>query len=514
LSESVSGKDSGTEHESRQLMEATMQDHEQEASGQDESQNALGQGKQVSRREFLRLAAISGAAVGLGAGLGGLATACGGETTTTTAAASTTTSAGPATTATTASVSTTASTGASAGREIKVGFVAPLTGALATFGKADEYCLKRWQESVTNGLVCGDGQNHPVKIIMKDSQSDTNRGAQVAGDLILNDKVDVMMAASTPETTNPVADQCEAAGVPCYTIGAPWQAYYYGRGATDQTPFKWTYHHFWGLEDVINVYTALWAKLPNNKKVGVLYPNDADGAAFADPKTGFPAVLPGLGYTITDPGRYQNGSEDFTSLITAFKRDGCEIVSGVPIPPDFTNFWKQCMQQSYNPKIVTIAKGVDTPPDVEALGSAGNNFTIECQWSPKFPFVSSLTGETCQQIADGFEAWAGMQWGSYLLFYAAFEVVADALKRTKNVDDKEVVIGAISTTKMNTLMGPVDFTTEPKQGTMHPVKNVNRSPLVAGQWVKGTKYPYDLVVVDNTNAPEITVEAESKQLQY
>ena len=41
------------------------------------------------------------------------------------------------------------------------------------------------------------------------------------------------------------------------------------------------------------------------------------------------------------------------------------------------------------------------------------------------------------------------------------------------------------------------------------MKNVCKTPLVAGQWVKGEKYKYDLVVVDNKLAPEIPVAREA-----
>ncbi len=47
-------------------------------------------GKAVSRREFLKIAGVAGATVGVGAGLGGLIAACGGSTTTTTTGAATT----------------------------------------------------------------------------------------------------------------------------------------------------------------------------------------------------------------------------------------------------------------------------------------------------------------------------------------------------------------------------------------------------------------------------------------
>ena len=61
----------------------------------------------VSRREFLKIAGIAGAVVGLGAGVGGLLSACGGEETTTTTAGETTTTTAGATTTTAAAATTT-----------------------------------------------------------------------------------------------------------------------------------------------------------------------------------------------------------------------------------------------------------------------------------------------------------------------------------------------------------------------------------------------------------------------
>lgn len=465
-----------------------------------EGDDRLLEHKAVSRRDFLRVAGLAGVAVGMGAGLGGLVAACGGTSgTTTTTAAVTSTTAAPAS-------STTVTAGATAGREIKVGFVTPLTGPIALFGVPDQYCASRWVEFAKPGLVCGDGQNHPISIIVQDSQSDTNRAAQVAGDLINNSKVDVIMAASTPDTVNPVADQAEATGTPCFTNDAPWQDYFYGRGGKTDVGFKWTYHMFWGLEDITGTFADMWSKLSTNKVVGGMWPNDADGNSWSNATDGFPGVLPKDGFKVIDPGRYQNGTEDFTSQIAQFKNGGVEILTGVPIPPDFANFWKQAAQQGLKPKIATVGKALLFPAAVEALGTLGNLVSTEVWWTPRHPFKSSLTGETCQQIADDFTKRSGQQWTQPLLHYGVFEVVVDALKRTKNVDSKDDIIAQIALTKMETLAGPVDFTAPVQLGTKHPVKNVYRTPLVGGQWIKGTAHPYELVVVDNVMAPEIKVE--------
>lgn len=183
----------------------------------------------ISRREFLKRAGIAGAALGATGGLGGLLAACGnGETTTTTGAAETTTTAAGASTTTTAAAETTtsASAGAEAGRALKIGFVSPLTGKLANFGIPDKYCVDRWNEYAKDGIVCGDKKNHPIQIIVQDSQSSTDRAFQVAGDLINNDGIDMMMVASTPDTTVPVADQSEAYGVACFSAATSRHGWY------------------------------------------------------------------------------------------------------------------------------------------------------------------------------------------------------------------------------------------------------------------------------------------------
>jgi branched-chain amino acid transport system substrate-binding protein len=42
-------------------------------------------------------------------------------------------------------------------------------------------------------------------------------------------------------------------------------------------PFEWTYHFFWGLDEALNTFVGLWNSLETNKKVGMLFPQNADG---------------------------------------------------------------------------------------------------------------------------------------------------------------------------------------------------------------------------------------------
>jgi len=403
--------------------------------------------------------------------------------------------------ATSGPVITPVASSAATGRTIKIGYVSPKTGPLAGFAEADDFIIAGAQKAFGAGLTVG-GTTYPIQIITQDTQSDSARAASVAGDLITNDQIDVMLVASTPDTTNPVADQCEANGVPCISTVAPWQPYFFGRqkDPANPVPFTWTYHFFWGLEDIISVFLDMWSQVSVAKKVGGIFPNDPDGNAWGDAKNGFPPAFAAAGYTLTDPGRYGNGTptSDFSAQIGAFKTAGDEIITGVPIPPDFTTFYTQAIQQGFRPKVASVGKALLFPSSVEALGDKGDGLSCEVWWSPEHPFTSSLTGQTAQALADEYTTTTTKQWTQPIGFgHALFEVLADVLKRTTNVDDKSAFITAMKATKLNTVVGPLDWTVG------KPFPNIAKTPLVGGQWGKGTDHPYELTIVSNKDHPEI-----------
>jgi branched-chain amino acid transport system substrate-binding protein len=381
-------------------------------------------------------------------------------------------------------------------KSIKIGHVSPRTGPLAGFGEADGFILDQVRGILAKGLESG-GKTYPVEIVSKDSQSSGTRASEVTAELILRDKVDLIVGSATPDTTNPVADQAEVNEVPCITTNCPWQPYFFGRNGDPKKGFTWTYHFFWGLEDVIAAFLALWESQPTNKVVGGLFPNDADGNAWGDPQRGLPPALAQAGYRLIDSGRYQVMNNDFTSQITRFKEAGAQIVTGNMIPPDFATFWSQAAQQNFHPKIVTIGKALLFPSVVNSLGPRGNGLTSEIWWTPNYPFRSGLTGQSAQQLTDAYAGATKRPWSQPIGYqHALFEVAIDVLKRTKSIDPK-AILDAIVATNYNSMVGPVRWTGQ-------PVKNVSKTPLVAGQWQRRGG-AFELVITANKPAPEIPV---------
>lgn len=387
---------------------------------------------------------------------------------------------------------------------LKIGHVSPRTGTLAGFAEADEYILSAISKQFAEGIE-NNGKRWQVEIISKDSQSNSNRAAEVASELILKDEVDILVAASAPDTVNPVSDQAEINEVPCITTDCPWQPYYFGRGGTPDKGFENTYHFFWGLEDVIAVFLALWEEAGAGKSVGGLFPNDADGNAWGDAQFGFPKALADAGYTLTDPGRYQPMSDDFSNQINAFRNAGCEIVTGNMIPPDFGTFWSQAAQQGFRPKVVSIGKALLFPSVVESLGARGIGLSSEVWWSPSHPFKSSLTGISAADLAGGYTKATARPWTQPIGFkHALFEVAANVISRAEDLEDPAAIVKAIAATSMNTIVGPVDW-------SKGPVKNVTKTPLVGGQWQKEGD-GVALKIVTNRTAPEIPVTSSLQLL--
>lgn len=396
-----------------------------------------------------------------------------------------------------------------AGAPIRIGYVRPETGPLAGFTGADDFILADFAE-VTKSL----GLN--IEVVTRDSQSNPSRAGEVASELIVKEGVKLMIVGAAPETNNPVATVCESEGIPCISTLSPWQPYFIGRQSNPADlaswkPFDYGFHFFWGLEDVVGVFTKMWQALDTNRKVGFLFANDADGNAWADPQNGLPPVMKELGYDIVDLGRHKVLNDDFTNFINAFKAQDVQIVTGTMIPPDFITFWTQAQQQGYRPKMATIGKGLLYPQDVAAVGASANNLSCEVWWSPAFPYKSSLNGALTAEFLAKFEAKTGRPWTEVIGFiHALLEIAVDAIRRAEDPTDPEALTEALRATKLDTIVGPVGW-----PGANAPpfaAQNVCRTKVVGGQSRVQADGTPKLVIVENTDAPEVPKEGTIEPL--
>jgi len=401
--------------------------------------------------------------------------------------------------------------GSGSGDTIVIGFVSPQTGALAGFASGDNFVVDRVRatDAYKNGFTIG-GKTYSIEIVVADSQSEPTRASEVARELILQNHADMIVTSSTPETTNPVADACEAQGVPCLSTVVPWQAWYFPRqqDPANPQPFKYTTMYFFGAEAFGGCFVPMWDRIDTNKVVGGMFPNDDDGNAFRD---AWPGIIDAAGYTFVDGGPYPDLQlNDFSQMLSKFKRQECDVFINAPLPPDFNTFWKQAAQQGYAPKLATVAKVLLFPADTDALGQLVNNIATDSWWGPFMPYTSTLSGESAKDLANAYQEDSGKQWLQTLgSTYSLFEIASEAFTSVDDPHDGDAVAAALFGVKYEGISGPLDFTTGPHIDPADPA-----SPTIPGigivnpvgvQWRPGTDWDWEMVVVDNSINPDVPI---------
>ncbi|MFV1493235.1 ABC transporter substrate-binding protein [Phaeobacter sp. JH18-32] len=389
-----------------------------------------------------------------------------------------------------------------ASKKVRIGFISPLSGPRASFGTSDQWMVDSIRKQLEGGLNAG-GSTHEVEIIVKDNQSNMNRSISAGNELILRDQVD-MLLINDGDAAVALGEIADIHGIPTMSTMQPWQAWMFPRGSNPEQGFPWTFHFFWGADDAMSTFVRLWDQIDTNKSVGDFYLDNPVGQAFADPAMGLPGFIERGGYSRTDGGMFKIDADDYSAQVSRFRDASADIVTGFGFPPHWITFWNQAGQAGYTPKACTFAAAFLFPQAIEAMGARGDGMTTEVWWTPNVPFASSFTGQSARELADAWEAGSNAQWVQTLGYsHALFEVGLNALVQSGAPKDRAAVRDVFAATKLETVVGPVDFASS-------PVKNVAKTQLAGGQWRKSSgKHAFELVITENTLAPDIRVESET-----
>ncbi|WP_127805767.1 ABC transporter substrate-binding protein [Hydrogenophaga sp. NH-16] len=385
---------------------------------------------------------------------------------------------------------------------VRVAWISPQTGALAAFGVTDRYAVDLLSPRLNAGIPGPNGKLRKVQVELHDAASSSARAQALAlARELIASGVHLVLATATPEICNPVSDVCEAAGVPCVTAIAPWQAWFYGRKGDPVKGFDWTFHFFCGLEDFSDVYSSLLAKADVGQQIGGIFGDDIDGDAFVK---AFPGPMKTRGLELWVPDRVPLGNPNWAALAQKLKAANIQAVTGVLPPPAAMAFFSAAQQVGYKPRMASIAKAFPFPDTVAAVHREGLALTNEVWWSPAWPFTSKLTGQKASEVTRTYEVATGKPWLQTLGFsHALMEVVAETFRTASNLG-RAAVRDAVARMQVNTVVGPLNWRNS------HPNRNVCITPAVGGQWQRGPNGRWVLHVVDNTRSPFIPRTEELK----
>ena len=376
---------------------------------------------------------------------------------------------------------------------ILIGRVNPTTGPLAGFGAGTPTVEEMAIEKVNadGGIYIKEyDKKIPLKLIAVDSESNPTKASEAATKLVLQDKVDILITAHTPDTTVPVSAVAERYQIPTISVDSPVDVWLTGG------PYTWVFHTGFVVDSLNSVFMDMWDLVDTNKKVGFLYGSDPDGSYISEVIKPMAAER---GYTCVDPGRFPQGTKDYTTIINQLKNEGVDIVTGNMITPDFATAWQQMHQQGFVPKVMTMGKAPLFPTDVASFGNdLGEGVTTEVWWSENHPYKSSLTGHSAMELAQWWTDTTQKQPSAVLGFkHAAIEITIDALKRAETLD-KDKLREAIKATNLDTIIGHIEYNDE----------NYCESMLVGGQWTKGETWDWELNIISKKQAPEVPLSEE------
>lgn len=370
---------------------------------------------------------------------------------------------------------------------IKIGFVVPLSGPMANFtvGIYHAADLAIAAMNADGGMYIAEyDQKIPVEVIWGDSESSSTKASEVATKLATEDKVSILVGEWTPDTANPVSIVAERYKIPALVSGAPdssWLA---------NGPYEWSFALLFSYDNFIDEYFAGFDTLETNKKVGIVLDSSVDGIGMAELLA---AKADARGYEIVDPGRFPVDTTDYTAVIAQIQDAGCDILIASMFTPQLVTIWNQCQQLGYQPKIVVLSKGMHLSADVPALGDGAWNFAAEPEWSPEFPYTSSLLGLTAQELSDDFEAVVKQAPDLTIGWdYSLFDVIADVLGRAQSLDPT-TLRDTFATTDLDTIYGHVAFRDD----------HVSIVPICFGQWVPDDTWGVHQSLVGADHVPEL-----------
>ncbi|MCC8142239.1 MAG: ABC transporter substrate-binding protein [Lachnospiraceae bacterium] len=385
---------------------------------------------------------------------------------------------------------------ASSGDMITVGMVYPATGALAGYGQGTEemysYAIDQINEQ---GGIEVDGEMKQLEIVFADSESDATKASEAANNLISSKGVQIMLTAKTADTTVPVAAACERAGIVCLSDDTPDEAW-----ATSD--YQYAFHAGFDTEHEMMCFSAMWDTATNGEggTVAVMHATDTEGQTLS---TAFLDYIPTLdGYEAYDPGAYTSGATDYTSIINNIKSEDCAIITGVMLTSDFGTFFSQLKSSGYMPKATLIGKATLFKSDVEACGADGlaDKLCSEIWWTPDYPYNSSITGQTSQEIADAWiEVVPGFDYAPPTAGYdyANVEILYNVLKEAGTLDS-DAIAECCETITFDTCIGPIDYNES----------HYSVQPIVTGQWHYEGNAEWSQTVIDTSQVEGLEPNGE------
>jgi ABC-type branched-subunit amino acid transport system substrate-binding protein len=384
-------------------------------------------------------------------------------------------------------------------KAIPVGVCTSLTGPFAGFGGGGLFGVQAAIEDINKqgGVFVKEyGKKIPFKLVVVDIQSDETKAGTLAQDIILRDEVKfIVNGMEPPHIRAPIASVCERYKVPQVSGVGPFEAWMGMRNSVKK-PWQFTWASSFAIAtpakpgdfrhgklgyNMMDSYMAMMDKLAasTNKKVAAFASDEPDGRGWY---LAFGPVMKKKGFDIygveKEFGLVPMQTTDFSSLIRAWKKAGCEILWANAPGPFFGAMWRQARRMGFKPKQVFATRAALFYVDVNGWGGdLPNGVSNEMFWNPAIKDSPGIGDTTPKSLNERWMKKSGQGMHQNVgMGYAHAQVMIDAIKRAGSLDPQKIN-QALKETDMMTIYHRIKFDDD----------NFSRMPVSFGQWVKTDK---------------------------
>lgn len=323
----------------------------------------------------------------------------------------------------------------SSSKAVKLGLLAPTSGALAPYGQAVKNSVELAIEEINaNGGVNG----ADVELAFYDNEGDATKSVNLFNKLVDVDKIDALIGPVISSTSLAVAPLAEEAGIPMLSPTAtnkdvtPDYSYVFRACYID--PYQGSVVAKFASENLSATKAAVLTNVGSDYSVGL-----ADA---------FTATFEASGGTITDSEGYTDADKDFNAVLTKIKANEPDVI----FVPDYFNMVGVIASQVRELGIDAVLLGGDGWDGIQNdFAEAADGYFFANHYSTDDPsaIVQDFISAYEAKFGETPNALGALAYDATKVMLAAF---ADAGEK-----DGEKVLASLKATNMDAVCGRITF---------------------------------------------------------
>ncbi len=347
-------------------------------------------------------------------------------------------------------------TGTAHAQTIKIGAPLALTGGLADEGKKQQIAYDMWLKRINaaGGISVG-GKKMRVEILQYDYQTNEQRVQQLAEKLIVDDKVNFLLAPFGSGHTKVVAGVAERYGVPVIATSA-----------SSDSIFNQGYKYLFGTlapnsGSIENLLAVVTKQMPTAKRIAILGREDVFPKAMA---TVMNDAAGKAGLQVLSMEFYPVNALDLATPISKIKSLNPDWIYITGYSKDLVLARKQMADLGVKAPVVTMITGPVYKEFIDSLGPLAEGVTSASWWHHSAQFKGDDPWGSTKAFYDEFVAREKSD-PDYVHAAAAAALVAlqKAIEKAGTID-KAKVRDALAALDIVTFYGPIKFSANGMNG--------------------------------------------------